>query len=714
MKQNETKNRARASISPELVEQAKAGDQAAFTELYQLTSKELYRSIRAMVKDEDLVWDIHQDTYLRAFRSLDKLKSNQAFLSWLRQIAVNVTATKMAKRVPMTFTELSDEEDKMPELPDERIEIQPELALDQKETSRLVHEIMAGLPEQQLMILGMRYYEDLSVKEIADLLHLSQGTVKTQLFRGRKKVEAEVRALEQQGVKLYGLTPLAFAFTLLHRTEPARGAQMKAMNTILEKTAELGGKAVSVTAKPMGTSFFLTTAGKLIGVALGIALAGGAFFGVKALLNSGASLGGDFQPTSSFVRMDVSESETVPYESPTQEDAESSETASSTETAAVTEQTVEATEPTAPSQETSAPTEQPTTPSESEETPTFQVPAQFAYLCASDAAWDTLFLKDDQWFDARIHFYENGSLWAQVGAAFSEFNVDYDGLWQIDDNGVLRVMSWDSPYSAWDRPDNYYPSAADMPAQTTSESYSVTRTKSGITLRRHTEQALSDVVEHPAVLRFFDAQHEPPKLSLDELRQMVERAASDDLAELRFCGIAKRSDHGMGLLMRASKLTISEAELKALQQDGSAVLNGTTYIYITAEELMEQYGIDLGEESPYLLFGVEIPYDGLLGVEIPYGLIYQKGESVRSTLKWIEKTEDGRYGFRYAVGGVSSWIEDDVSFYWVSMDLGTKVVEFFSDETTTLSEYGTIASSTLAYPKFDGETGEFYIGRDPR
>lgn len=694
MKQNETKNRARASISPELVEQAKAGDQAAFTELYQLTSKELYRSIRAMVKDEDLVWDIHQDTYLRAFRSLDKLKSNQAFLSWLRQIAVNVTATKMAKRVPMTFTELSDEEDKMPELPDERIEIQPELALDQKETSRLVHEIMAGLPEQQLMILGMRYYEDLSVKEIADLLHLSQGTVKTQLFRGRKKVEAEVRALEQQGVKLYGLTPLAFAFTLLHRTEPARGAQMKAMNTVLEKTAELGGKAVSVTAKPMGTSFFLTTAGKIIGVALGIALAGGAFFGVKALLNSGASLGGDFQPTSTFVRMDVSESESGPDVSLTKENTEFSETASSTENPAVTEETVEATEPTAPSQETSAPTEQPTTPSESEETPTFQVPAQFAYLCASDAAWDTLFLKDDQWFDARIHFYENGSLWIQEGAAFSEFNVDYDGLWQIDDNGVLRVTSWDSPYSAWDRPDNYYPSAADMPAQTDSESFSVTCTKSGFSIRDHTELALSGPMGYWSVHRFFDAQHEPPKLSLDELRQMVERAASDDLAELRFCGIAKRSDHGMGLLMRASKLTISEAELKALQQDGSAVLNGTTYIYITKEELMEQDDVGLDYS--------------------PYGLVYRKGESVLSTMKWIEKTEDGRYGFVYGVGGVSSWIEDDVSYYWVSMDLNTKVGKSFSDETTTLSEYGTIASSSLAYPKFDGETGEFYIGLDPR
>lgn len=695
MKQNETKNRARASISPELVEQAKAGDQAAFTELYQLTSKELYRSIRAMVKDEDLVWDIHQDTYLRAFRSLDKLKSNQAFLSWLRQIAVNVTATKMAKRVPMTFTELSDEEDKMPELPDERIEIQPELALDQKETSRLVHEIMAGLPEQQLMILGMRYYEDLSVKEIADLLHLSQGTVKTQLFRGRKKVEAEVRALEQQGVKLYGLTPLAFAFTLLHRTEPARGAQMKAMNTILEKTAELGGKAVSVTAKPMGTSFFLTTAGKLIGVALGIALAGGAFFGVKALLNSGASLGGDFQPTSSFVRMDASESETVPYESPTQEDTEFSETASSTETAAVTEETVEATEPTAPSQETSAPTEQPTTPSESEETPTFQVPAQFAYLCASDAAWDTLILKDDQWVDLRIHFYENGSLWIQEGAAFSEFNVDYDGLWQAGDSDQLQLTLWDSPYSAWDRPDDYVPSAANMPGQTTSVSYSVTHTENGIKLRKLSEQALSETVEDQTVLSFFDAQHEPPKLSLDELRQMVARAATEDLAELRFCGIAKRSDHGMGLLKRAGKLTISESELQALQQSGSAVLNGTTYVYLTAEEFMEQHGIDFGEISPY-------------------GLIYQKGESVGSTVRWIEKTADGRYAFWIEVGGLASWIEDDVSYYWVLVDLNTKVVKFFSDETTTLSEYGTIASGTLAYPVFDGETGEFYIDVDPR
>lgn len=711
MKQNETKKNPRAAISPDLVERAKAGDQNAFTDLYQQTSTELYRTIRAMVKDEDLVWDIHQDTYLRAFRSLDKLKSNQAFLSWLRQIAVNVTATKMAKRVPLTFTELSDEDSEMPELPDERVEIQPELALDQKETSRLVHEIMAGLPEQQLMILGMRYYEDLSVKEIADLLHLSQGTVKTQLFRGRKKVEAEVRALEQQGVKLYGLTPLAFVFTLLHRAEPAKAMQTKMMSCVLEKTAELGGKAVSITAKPMGTSFFLTTAGKIAGAALGIALAGGVFFGAKSLLNAGASNGGDYQPTaSSYVRLEATDStaETVTALRETEESVNPSETLGTTETAA-TAQTAEATqEPTKPTETTkpaepTKPSEQPTTPSKSNEAPAFQVPAQFAYLCASNAAWDTLILKNDRWVDLRIHFYENGSLWLQEGAAFSEFNVDYDGLWQVGDNNQLQLTLWDSPYSVWDRPDDYYPSAANMPEKTNSVSYSVTRTERGITLRKLSEQALSDTVEDQTVLEFFDAQHKTPTLSLDELRQMVGRAASEDLgsflsrdiASLRFCGIAKRDDHGMGLLKRAGKLTISEAELQALQQSGSTVLNGTTYVYLTAEELMEQYGIDFGVESPY-------------------GLIYQKGESVGSTVKKIEKIADGRYAFWYGVGGLTTWIEDDVSYYWVLVDLNTTVAIYFSDEETTLGEYGTIPSSTLAYPEFDGETGEFYIGVDPR
>ena len=204
-----------APTSPELVERAKAGDQAAFTELYERTSAMVYRTIRSMVRDEDLVWDVQQNMYLRAWRKLGELWTPGAFLPWLRRIAVNETARAMEKRLPLCLTELGGEEDESEQdVPDLRPAVQPELALDRKETARLVRELLASLPEQQQLILGMRYYEEMPVKDIAALLQVSTGTVKTQLSRGRKRVEAGVRALEQQGVRLCGMAPLPFLLAL--------------------------------------------------------------------------------------------------------------------------------------------------------------------------------------------------------------------------------------------------------------------------------------------------------------------------------------------------------------------------------------------------------------------------------------------------------------------------------------------------------------------
>ena len=150
MKRSDEKKTEQAIISPELTARAKAGDQAAYTELYEKTYAALYRTICSMTRDEDTAWDILQESYLRAFQNLEKLDANEAFVTWLRRIAVNETARVMGRRTPVNFSELSsEEEDDMPEIPDLRLEAQPELVIDQQETSRLVREIMADLPEQQ-------------------------------------------------------------------------------------------------------------------------------------------------------------------------------------------------------------------------------------------------------------------------------------------------------------------------------------------------------------------------------------------------------------------------------------------------------------------------------------------------------------------------------------------------------------------------------------
>ena len=274
MKTTEKNGNSETESLSELVAKAKAGDQEAFSELYNRTSTDLYRSIRAMTRDEDLTWDIQQDAYLHAYQKLDTLDNNEAFFPWLRRIAVNATVSRMRQRLPLTFTELSgdDEDDSFPELPDLNAANQPELSLDRKETSRLVKEILAKLPEEQQLIVGMRYYDELSVKEIANTLSISEGTVKAQLFQGRKKVESAVRALEKQGVKLYGLSPLPFLLALMKQQAlPVRESEAVLAKTLTKAGIAAGAKASTPVILQATKPFFTTLAGKIV---LGVMAAG--------------------------------------------------------------------------------------------------------------------------------------------------------------------------------------------------------------------------------------------------------------------------------------------------------------------------------------------------------------------------------------------------------------------------------------------------------
>jgi RNA polymerase sigma factor (sigma-70 family) len=376
MKTTETTKRSEAESLSALVAKAKTGDQEAFSELYNKTSAELYRSIRAMTRDEDLSWDIQQDSYLRAFQSLDKLENDEAFLPWLRRIAANVTATKMSKRLPVTFTDLAgDSEDAaIPELPDLNPASQPELSLDRKETSRLVQEILSKLPEGQQMILGMRYYDELSVKEIAQLLKLSDGTVKAALFQGRKKVETAVRALEKQGVKLYGLSPVAFLVALMRRMEPAASASVKqaAVKAAVAKGTvdAVASAAVPVAAKTFGQ----VLAGRLLAGALAVALIGGGIWGGAKLLKS-SNTDAPYQPTTS-----VTDERLAGVETPEELTATNEDLPVVTEPVATEPVATEPTEP-------SAPTE-PTNPSESTEpTEPSEQPERLADHCGENLTW---------------------------------------------------------------------------------------------------------------------------------------------------------------------------------------------------------------------------------------------------------------------------------------------------------------------------------------
>ncbi len=203
-------------INGNLLNAAMAGDQAALADLYNRTSNAVYNSVRFMVKDEDAVLDILQDTYIKAFSSLDQLEEAGKFEPWVKRIAHNKAIDFLRKKKMIMFSDMVPEDsEETLDFEDDRVENMPEMVIDRQETTRLIKQILDSLPEDQRAVISLFYYDELSVKEIASELGIPEATVKSRLQYGRRKIETQVRELEKKGTKLYSMAPLPFFLALL-------------------------------------------------------------------------------------------------------------------------------------------------------------------------------------------------------------------------------------------------------------------------------------------------------------------------------------------------------------------------------------------------------------------------------------------------------------------------------------------------------------------
>lgn len=188
-----------------LVERAVAGDQGAFELLVIKYQRRIQRLIGRMVRDVDLVEDIAQETFIRAYRALHQFRGDAQFYTWLYRIATN-TAKKFLlelKRDP-TVSEnalISDDDG------DETFWTGNELTTDEtpesllaaKEIAAAVNLALEALPEELRQALSLREIEGLSYEDIAEAMDCPIGTVRSRIFRAREAISAKVKPmLEKQ------------------------------------------------------------------------------------------------------------------------------------------------------------------------------------------------------------------------------------------------------------------------------------------------------------------------------------------------------------------------------------------------------------------------------------------------------------------------------------------------------------------------------------
>ena len=207
----------------ELVQRAAEGDKEAFTHLYTLTYSEVYHIVKVFIHNEDTAQDIVQETYYKSLRKIKQLKEPEKFPVWIKKIAVNTAKAHLRKVDWVLFSEADGEGGKsIAELQDERLEHLPEIVVDQAETKELIDRILGELDEKQRMVVGMFYYEQMSVNEIAEALNCSVNTVKSRLNYARKKIGKEIAELEKKGVILRTAAPIPI---LMYLFQKLRGVQ---------------------------------------------------------------------------------------------------------------------------------------------------------------------------------------------------------------------------------------------------------------------------------------------------------------------------------------------------------------------------------------------------------------------------------------------------------------------------------------------------------
>jgi RNA polymerase sigma-70 factor (ECF subfamily) len=191
-----------------LVERAVAGDQAAFELLVIKYQRRIQRLIGRMVRDVDLVEDIAQETFIRAYRALHQFRGDAQFYTWLYRIAVN-TAKKFLLELKRDLTvseaafKLNDDGDETYTARNEPISDEtPESVLAAKEIGNAVNAALESLPDDLKQALTLRELEGLSYEDIADAMGCPIGTVRSRIFRAREAISAKVKPmLEKQTSK---------------------------------------------------------------------------------------------------------------------------------------------------------------------------------------------------------------------------------------------------------------------------------------------------------------------------------------------------------------------------------------------------------------------------------------------------------------------------------------------------------------------------------
>jgi len=179
-----------------LVAASKNGDQEAFAQLVQRYQRLVFNLVYRMLQQYEEATEITQETFLAAWQGLPSFRGDARFPTWLYRIAYNCSLKQLELRKRDRALQVALEENKT--LENANDEQRENAELDAHERQILIQEQLSHLPAKYRIVLILRHLQDMTYEEMAEILTMPIGTIKTHLFRARNLLKERLQSFNRE------------------------------------------------------------------------------------------------------------------------------------------------------------------------------------------------------------------------------------------------------------------------------------------------------------------------------------------------------------------------------------------------------------------------------------------------------------------------------------------------------------------------------------
>jgi len=214
-----------------VVSEAKQGKTEAFDALFKIYQNDIYNLALREVKNPDIACDVVQECFVEIIQTIGKLREEAAFVSWMKAIAYH-QCTRYYKKKDVRHETVADEREDMPgifdTLEEENEDYIPDKAMENEDFKNTVRAFVDSLPDAQRSAVMMKYFDNLSVREISEIQGVPENTVLSRLNYGRKAIKSSVEDYEKKNnIRLHAI-PFIPLFRLLYQSEATLSAAQSA------------------------------------------------------------------------------------------------------------------------------------------------------------------------------------------------------------------------------------------------------------------------------------------------------------------------------------------------------------------------------------------------------------------------------------------------------------------------------------------------------